>query len=361
MNCPVCNSQEIQTIYTNPSMPLGVNVKDEVLDIEVALCKGCDFVFQKSAYSDAYDHQITKLYESYTISSMYNFPNRNKQHLKALSFVQSSIENREDFNVLEIGSNRGDFLYMLKEKFDKINILGFEPTTFKDLKVPTINAFFDEKLLNTKFDLIILRHTLEHIKYPKEFIKRVYALLNQTGKLFIEVPNLDYSLREFIEDFTPDHVNYFTTKTLLDVIEPLHCLKFEDETFLYMLIDQNAISNEALLSKLNYEEAFEAFNSKIEEAKRACEEYDRVLFYGVSNFYLWTYTKLKAHLHSKTVGFIDDHLDEDKLFGLKKVNEIKQSDLVILCTSNQDIQANMINNLPKGVNILRLFKGVDRV
>ncbi len=103
-------------------MPYGMGLNHKTLDIEVSLCKTCNFVFQSSAYTKQYDEDIKELYGSYKISDVYDFPNRNYHNVKALSFLEDIIENNINYNVLEIGSNRGDFLYLLKEKFPKINI-----------------------------------------------------------------------------------------------------------------------------------------------------------------------------------------------------------------------------------------------
>ncbi|MEA2049963.1 MAG: class I SAM-dependent methyltransferase, partial [Campylobacterota bacterium] len=234
-HCPVCNSIDIDIVYKNKQMPYGIKLINKFIDIEVAICKTCSFVFQCSSYCEEYDKNIELLYKNYKISDMYNFPNRSIHHLKALNFISSTIQNNIDYNILEIGSNRGDFLYLLKEKFSNINILGCEPTDFKDLFIPTINSFFDKNLFSTKFDLVIIRHTLEHIKYPKVFIKELKYILKEGAFVFVEVPNLIYSLNNFIEDYTPDHVNYFYKDSLDDCFDEYKAIKYDNKEFLYSL------------------------------------------------------------------------------------------------------------------------------
>ncbi|QOG12158.1 class I SAM-dependent methyltransferase [Arcobacter sp. FWKO B] len=361
MKCPICNQKSF-VVYKNHNMPYGISLNSKCIDLKVDICSKCNFVFQSSAYTEQYNENISTLYKSYKISDMYNFPNRNYNNLKALEFISEHIDNTIEFNVLEIGSNRGDFLYLLKERFNNINILGCEPTEFKDLKVPTINSFFEADLFNTKFDLIVLRHTLEHIKFPKDFVETLSKVLKNDGKVFIEVPNLINSLKNFIEDFTPDHVNYFTTQTLQNIFQEYDINKVDDTEFIYVLFQkQNIKTNKSAVTKIDTDkiiDLFQDFNKHQEKCYEIINKYQRIIFYGISNFYLWTYVKLKPLLEDKDIYYTDDNITKDKLFNLKKIDSFQKGDLVILCTSNKQIQNQMCKNLPEGVDILYLWEGI---
>ncbi len=352
MICPNCSSTKTLTVYKNKKMPYGLNLKEKTIDIEVQYCQECKFVFQSSAYTNTYNNNILELYKSYTISNMYNFPNKSKTNIKALTFIEDYIEDRIDFNILEIGSNRGDFLYLLKEKFSKVNVLGCEPTQFKELPIPTINSFFNKNLFNTKFDLIILRHTLEHIKNPKEFLQELEFIQKENSKIFIEVPNLIYSLNNFIEDFTPDHVNFFYKDSLCKLFNK-KILKIENKEYLYTLFENKTFENKDT-SNFDFIKSFQEYNKNINEKIDNILKYDRIIFYGISNFYLWTYEKIKNKLKDKKLYFMDDFLHEDKINNLKKITKLQKNDLVILCSSNKDIQTLMFNKIQQE-NIAVLF------
>ncbi len=360
MKCPTCSSLDTKIVYKNLKMPYGVTMIDKIINLTVSYCTSCSFVFQSSAYTNEYDKNIEILYKNYKIVDIYNFPNRNYYNLKALNFVSDSIENTINYNVLEIGSNRGDFLYLLKEKFSNINILGCEPTEFKNLNVPTVNSFFDAQLFNTRFDLIIVRHTLEHIKNPKIFIKELTKIISQKGKVFIEVPNIINSLDNMIEDFTPDHVNYFSSQTLENIFLNYNVLKKDDTELLYTIFEYSSSKKKNNINT-NIECLFDNYNEKFLNIKKQIKDYNRIVFYGISNFYLWTYVKLKDDISDKELYVKDDNLLEDKLFGLRFIEEFKQNDLVVLCTSNKKIQERMKENLPSNIDILYPWKGIDSV
>jgi SAM-dependent methyltransferase len=343
-------------------MPYGIYLQDKNIDLEVALCKECNFVYQSSAYTAQYDINIKKLYASYKIFDMYNFPNRNYHHLKALEFLNGVVKNHLEYNVLEIGSNRGDFLYLLKESYPNINILGCEPTEFKNLKIPTINTFFDKQLFNTKFDLIILRHTLEHIKYPKKIVNEFTSLLKEDGKVFIEVPNIVYSLKNYLEDFTPDHVNYFHTDSLIDVFSKFFLENYDDKEYIYALFSnrQNK-KNIYIKQEIDIKSLFKSFINNINSCINDVCKFKRVIFYGIGNYYLWTFQKMKNYLEDKELFFMDDFKEKDDIYNLPKANLINQDDLVILCSSNTNIQDNMKRKLPKNTKVLVPYKGIESV
>ena len=364
MNCPNCSTINTKIVYTNNNMPYGINLKNTTINLKVSLCQDCKFVFQSSAYIKDYDEVIKKLYTSYKISNMYNFPNKNIQNIKALDFISSTIENSVDYNVLEIGSNRGDFLYLLKEKFSNINILGCEPTEFKNLKVPTINSFFDKNLFNTKFDLIILRHTLEHIKNPKQFMKDVQNTLKQDGYIFIEVPNIYYSLKNFIEDFTPDHVNYFSLNSLVNCCEDLALYKFDDTQYLYTIFTNRKSDVVTKHNSIDFEELFVKLSEQINKISKELKIFEKIVFYGVGNYYLWFFSRYKDILQNKSLFVFDDFVQKDEIFGIKKLDSlenISKDDLVVVCSSNQDIQKKIEIQLKNKTNILMPFKDIKYV
>lgn len=360
IKCPNCMSESF-VVYENQNMPYGIALKDININIEVSICKYCDFIFQSSSYNNQYDTNIIKLYSSYKISNMYHFPNRNFHNLKALDFISELVVNDINYNVLEIGANRGDFLYLLKEKFQKINVLGCEPTEFKNLSLPIINAFFNKDLFNTKFDLVIIRHTLEHIKYPKKFVEEVREILKPGSLVFIEVPNLINSLNNYVEDFTPDHVNFFTINTLANIFDNMNIKKYEKKDNLYVMFKEERKRTSVNLECSNLRLLFDNYKTNMNEIIKEIKHYDRIIFYGISNFYLWTFKKLENHIGNKELYFIDDNVEKDVINGLCRLEEFKNKDLVILCSSNKYIQLSMSKNLPNNVDILYPWKGIEYV
>jgi hypothetical protein len=108
--------------------------------------------------------------------------------------------------VIEIGCGKGHFFKKLLNL--KINVYGCDPTYEGDN--PRIYKEFFSKELNLKGDLIILRHVLEHIKNPIEFLKYISDCNNNKGLIYIEVPDLNWIITNQVYfDLFYEHVNYF--------------------------------------------------------------------------------------------------------------------------------------------------------
>ena len=70
---------------------------------------------------------------------------------------------------------------------------------------------------NKKFDLVILRHVLEHIFDLDSFFLYLRGLLNKNGKIFIEVP--DWSILDINTDpLIFEHLNQFNVSGLVNLM-----------------------------------------------------------------------------------------------------------------------------------------------
>ena len=75
----------------------------------------------------------------------------------------------------------------------------------------------NNKLKQNKFDIIILRHVLEHTTNPLNIIKKLNISLKKNGFFYIEIPNHDIKKNFFLKIFKrnyaqlglPFHINHF--------------------------------------------------------------------------------------------------------------------------------------------------------
>lgn len=122
--------------------------------------------------------------------------------------------------VVEIGCGKGRFFDMMLS--DGIDCIGFDPTY--EGNNPKIYKEYFTEASPIKADVIILRHTLEHISSPFSFLHQIAKANNYQGKIFIEVPTFDWILKkQAVWDVFYEHCNYFTE-------EALGCMFSEAET-----------------------------------------------------------------------------------------------------------------------------------
>ncbi|WP_417808782.1 class I SAM-dependent methyltransferase [Thioclava sp.] len=109
-------------------------------------------------------------------------------------------------NLIEVGCGKGAFLeQMIKGGAD---ITGFDPTY--EGNNPLIRKSYFNPDLGIEGDGLILRHVLEHIPQPVDFLKQLAEANGGKGLIYIEVPCLDWILenRAWFDIFY-EHVNYF--------------------------------------------------------------------------------------------------------------------------------------------------------
>lgn len=134
--------------------------------------------------------------------------------------------------LLDIGAGYGTFVEVaISNGFDAV---GIEPA--RNL-YKLANSKVKGKILHSdlenftkknirKYDFISLIHVIEHVKFPKAFLKTVLALLKPGGVLYIETPN-SCSHQAIVEgqNYTfltpPDHTNLFSSNSLQKLLNDL--------------------------------------------------------------------------------------------------------------------------------------------
>ena len=108
--------------------------------------------------------------------------------------------------LVEIGCGKGFFLELLLQR--GVEIIGFDPA-YEGTNA-RIECHYFEKSLGIKANGLILRHVLEHIQEPVNFLMRLKEANGGSGIIYIEVPNFDWicSKKAWFDIFY-EHANYF--------------------------------------------------------------------------------------------------------------------------------------------------------
>ena len=126
--------------------------------------------------------------------------------------------------LVEIGSNDGTFLNNFKK--DKVNIIGFEPSSnvaniSKKKGIKTINSFFNYenvkkyKLLKNKINVITAANAICHIPNLKSLIKGIDYLMSDGGFFIFEEPYLGSMYKKVSYDQIYDeHIFIFSVTSI---------------------------------------------------------------------------------------------------------------------------------------------------
>lgn len=84
------------------------------------------------------------------------------------------------------------------------------------------NCYVEDLSLENRYDIVVLRHILEHLEDPVRIISKVYQLLKEDGLILIIVPNASSIgatlFGRFWEWVLPWHCNFFTLGSLVTLL-----------------------------------------------------------------------------------------------------------------------------------------------
>ncbi len=142
---------------------------------------------------------------------------------KRYRIISKFIDNPR--TVLDIGCSNGIFLDLFKDS----ETWGVEPSKAGDraqvMGHRVIKEYFEKaRLPQNYFDLVIMNHTLEHVKDSEIVLAKIYRLLKKDGILFIDVPNARGLGARILKDKWPyklpnEHTYQFTKESLFKIIE----------------------------------------------------------------------------------------------------------------------------------------------
>lgn len=165
-----------------------------------------DFVF-----NEAFDEKKIKYTKNYnniqSLSSVF------QTHLNDVFKLIKSNFKKED-KIIEIGCGKGNFFDILEKNYKWIR--GFDKSY--DGKNKKIKKTYVTKKDQIDEKLIILRHTLEHIPNPYDYLNFLKEISISNPYILIEVPDFEWiKLKQTFFDITYEHVNYFTMKTFANL------------------------------------------------------------------------------------------------------------------------------------------------
>ena len=227
--CPNCNSSIMSVFYSVEDIPVHScllissrtkALKTEKGNLNLALCHTCGFI--TNICFDPITQKYSAQYEeTQAFSACFN--------AFAKSLAQRLID-RYDIHkktILEIGCGKGEFLALMCLLGDNRGI-GIDPAYVPQRNPDTENRieflqeFFSEKHSSFKADVICCRHTLEHIKLTREFLRTIRRTIEDRNKtlVFFELPDFMRVLEEgAFWDIYYEHCSYFTTETLVSLFQ----------------------------------------------------------------------------------------------------------------------------------------------
>ncbi len=193
MKCKICfnkDKKNISYFYTHKN-------------IRYYRCNNCFFIFQHPLPSNK---ELKKLYNKEYFNKNY-FENTEAFNLRKIQYkldkkiILKHFKDEKSKKILDYGCGNGNFLRLFKAKK-----IGFEFN--KEAKVDrSIKILSFKKVLNEKYDLIIMRGVIEHVPNFEEIIKKLSKCVNKNGLFYITATPNTNNLTFFLsnKDFNQNH------------------------------------------------------------------------------------------------------------------------------------------------------------
>ena len=222
-NCLVCSSNDFIPYSTKGQFGITTNV---------VICKNCGFSYLNPRWTkERYHAFYTKEYDTYyrpeVIGKKYKYdPYTTIKGIVARSKGIFSFD-ESNLNILDIGTGMGDSLIYLKNEINKtasyfaIESSEYCITHLEKNGITVITNDVDENwhLANKeKFDIVIMRHVLEHFLNPADVLQKVKETLNPNGVLYVAVPDAKNPTKPLLAHFfRVVHVSYFSKISLTNL------------------------------------------------------------------------------------------------------------------------------------------------
>ena len=185
-------------------------------NLALGFCSNCGFISNL-----LFDSRLQNYAPGY--EEQQSFSERFNEFARALATRLLDRYNLRGKKLVEIGCGKGDFLVLMCE-LGQCHGIGIDPSFVPGRmegpaadRVRFIQDFYSERYADITGDMILCRHTLEHIDTTAEFIRRVRHTIGDRHEtiVFFEVPDVGRVLREqAFWDIYYEHCSYFTLGSL---------------------------------------------------------------------------------------------------------------------------------------------------
>lgn len=247
----------------------------------VVLCKECGLGYLNPRWDrESYLRFYRKEYDKYYRPDISKIElSESANHPIGMRFKKYDLLPKEVKNILDIGSGEGSNLRYFKSLFPNSKLFAIEPSTESQKHLEKLGVcIVDDDVDNSwhrdyqsKFDIIIMRHVIEHFMNPVQIMTKIRSILSSSGVVYLAAPNnLNPVQRLESSWFRNVHTYYFNKYSLRNLLKiagfkPL--LLVEGDEFnigeVYLVARKSDIESRPEFTRRHYEEQLVVFTKKL--------------------------------------------------------------------------------------------------
>ena len=225
MNCRLCGSEDISTIYAGPIRSGGADSGYED-GFTIKACGTCGIAFMDPFPSKLNEYYETEHYWANHHGAIDTRKLQRKLDPEQLRWLyEIGSERVRGKQVADFGCGAGLFLDLISGI--AAETIGVDLAQhFQQYLEANGHRYiqYAEELEAESVDVSVSFDTLEHVKTPKRFLGAIYKTLVPEGILFLSVPNQNDFLKELVPAYLPffyhrSHLFYFNADTLVNLLE----------------------------------------------------------------------------------------------------------------------------------------------
>jgi 2-polyprenyl-3-methyl-5-hydroxy-6-metoxy-1,4-benzoquinol methylase len=229
-NDVISGNSDLETIYTIKNFPVFFGISENLLEDD----KFADMNFQISKSTGMV--QVNPLVDLKTVYQSSHNPGTIgqiwKKHHQALSeFLLKFNKNL----ILEIGGYSGILANNCIQQNEDINWTIIDPHVKQfNNNIKIDNSFFDENYKSeTKYDLIVHSHLIEHVTDINSFLRTCHKNLTDDGYMVFSLPNFDMFIDKRLTNSINFEHTYFINEYFLSKLFRLNGFELIEKTYYY--------------------------------------------------------------------------------------------------------------------------------
>ncbi|MEP6675268.1 MAG: class I SAM-dependent methyltransferase [Ferruginibacter sp.] len=270
---------KLQTVFKQHNVPVFQNKVYPSRDLALSAEKGEVVLMQSLVSGFIFNDAFIPHIMNYDVHYQNEQSNSDvfKNHLQDVLGLLKSF-GIADKKVVEVGCGKAVFFDMMLG--EGIDCWGFDPTYEGDNK-RIKKEYFDETHQGIAANVIVMRHTLEHITKPFSFLHTIAKANDYRGFLFVEVPTFDWIVEHnAFWDIFYEHCNYFTEESLAVMFDDAVTGNFFNGQYIYLWADLSKIKTTIPENHAFKKYDTSAFRKKLKQYEDMLSNTDSLAIWG---------------------------------------------------------------------------------